>query len=617
MLILLIAWLGLLWFSFGIGTAILHRIQGHSFERVGDRFIISIWLGIIIISITLLTVSLFLPLSSIFSLVTILFISLVAVFYKKSIILNELKNIRSSLSLFSILIVSGIILSIAAFVSRRVVWYDTGLYHFQAIRWLSQFGVVPGLALLHHRFGFTSSWFALAAPFNLGIFESHLATLTGGFILLIATLHFLIGTKRIWNNQAYFEDWFIVIALFLGIGFSVWMGMPISPSPDLPVMFLTLTIAWLFIKLEKSPTIFSNFPVVDVRLIPLLLSAGAVTFKVSSLALLLFSLIFYIINKTQKIKCFIVASLLSFVIILPLLTANSVTSGCPLYPSSFTCLELPWSLKYDQLKQISSSISSWAKWTGSPPENANSWNWIWTWLTSDKLYFLNRQTALLIILSVILVLVYQFVLKKSNLVNQNKMLLFLGVGGTIYFMVTAPTLRFGLGYLLILPSFFLGLICYNFSSKAIVMIIGIFGLLISLEGSYSYYDVHSFGQNLMLISLLLTFILLIFRLNIPLKILIILPIFTLASLSVATYLMSNQNYLGEHQTDIFGFLPPPLISNIPIITRKINDVTYFNPEKGDQCWAATLLCTPEQPKNIQLRLPKSGFGKGFIHQVVH
>jgi hypothetical protein len=327
----LIAWLGLLWFSFGIGTAILHRLQGNSFERVGDRFIISIWLGIIVISIALLTVSLFLPLSSIFSLVTILFISLVAVFYKKSIILNELKNIQSRLSPFWILIVSGILLSIAAFVSRRVVWYDTGLYHFQAIRWLSQFGVVPGLALLLHRFGFTSSWFALVAPFNLGIFESHLTTLTGGFILLIATLHFLIGTKRIWNNQAYFEDWFIVIALFLGIGFSVWMGMPISPSPDLPVMLLTLTIAWLFIKLEKSPTIFSNFPVLDVRLIPLVLSAGAVTFKVSSLPLLLFSLIFYIVNKTQKIKCFIVGSSLSFVIILPLLTANSVTSGCPLY----------------------------------------------------------------------------------------------------------------------------------------------------------------------------------------------------------------------------------------------------------------------------------------------
>ena len=300
MLILSIAWLALLWFSFGIGNAILHQLQGHSFERVGDRFIISIWLGIIIISIALLTVSLFLPLSSIFSLVTILFISLVAVFYKKSIILNELKNIRSSLSLFLILIVSGIILSIAAFVSRRVVWYDTGNYHFQAIRWLSQFGVVPGLALIHHRFGFTSSWFALAAPFNSGIFESRLTTLTSGLILLIATLHFLICAKRLWNNQAYFEDWFITIALFWAIALIIWIqGLAISPSPDLPIIFLTLTIAWLFVKIGNFP---ATFFILDARLIPLILSAGAFTIKLSSLLLLFVSLIFYVLNRTQKIK---------------------------------------------------------------------------------------------------------------------------------------------------------------------------------------------------------------------------------------------------------------------------------------------------------------------------
>ena len=107
MLVLSIAWLGLLWLSFGIGTAILDQLQGNSFERIGDRFIISIWLGIILISIALLILSLFLPLSSIFSLITILFINLIAIFYKKSIILSEFKNIRSSLSLYWILIIKS------------------------------------------------------------------------------------------------------------------------------------------------------------------------------------------------------------------------------------------------------------------------------------------------------------------------------------------------------------------------------------------------------------------------------------------------------------------------------------------------------------------------------
>jgi len=89
MLVLSIAWLGLFWLSFGIGTAILHQLQGNRFERIGDRFIISIWLGIVIILISLQAVSLFFPLSSIFSLVTVLFISSIAIFYKRSVVLNE------------------------------------------------------------------------------------------------------------------------------------------------------------------------------------------------------------------------------------------------------------------------------------------------------------------------------------------------------------------------------------------------------------------------------------------------------------------------------------------------------------------------------------------------
>ena len=44
--------------------------------------------------------------------------------------------------------------------------YDTGLYHAQAIRWIEEYGVVPGLANLHSRFGYNSASFALSAFFS-------------------------------------------------------------------------------------------------------------------------------------------------------------------------------------------------------------------------------------------------------------------------------------------------------------------------------------------------------------------------------------------------------------------------------------------------------------------
>ncbi|MGB7441936.1 MAG: hypothetical protein WA919_12765 [Coleofasciculaceae cyanobacterium] len=51
---------------------------------------------------------------------------------------------------------------------------------------MSEFGAVPGIALIHHIFSFTSSWFALAAPLNAEVFGSHDSAVTNGFIFFIA-----------------------------------------------------------------------------------------------------------------------------------------------------------------------------------------------------------------------------------------------------------------------------------------------------------------------------------------------------------------------------------------------------------------------------------------------
>ena len=47
----------------------------------------------------------------------------------------------------------------AFFTSRGYIHYDTDLYHAQSIRWLEEYGIVPGLANLHERFAYNSSFF--------------------------------------------------------------------------------------------------------------------------------------------------------------------------------------------------------------------------------------------------------------------------------------------------------------------------------------------------------------------------------------------------------------------------------------------------------------------------
>ena len=46
-----------------------------------------------------------------------------------------------------------------------VIMDDTESYHLQSIKWIQEYGTVPGLVNLHERFGFNSSWFSCVALF--------------------------------------------------------------------------------------------------------------------------------------------------------------------------------------------------------------------------------------------------------------------------------------------------------------------------------------------------------------------------------------------------------------------------------------------------------------------
>ncbi|QNP52660.1 hypothetical protein H9L05_02570 [Hymenobacter qilianensis] len=46
--------------------------------------------------------------------------------------------------------------------------FDSGLYHFQTLKWLNEYPTVPGLGNLHGRLAFNSSWFPLLSLFRYG-----------------------------------------------------------------------------------------------------------------------------------------------------------------------------------------------------------------------------------------------------------------------------------------------------------------------------------------------------------------------------------------------------------------------------------------------------------------
>src|SRR6266849_3441253 len=214
MISFIILWLALIVVCTIVGVNILQLLRTRQFDRSGDRFIVSVWLGIAVVSLLLLTASLVVALTPLVG--TMLAAGLVSISLLRRDTRREVRTFSVALSLRLILGALVLALGVAVYTSQPIRYYDTGLYHFGAIRWLSRFGAVPGLALLHFRFGLASAWFTLGAPFNAGFLEARTTALLPGLALFLAGSHFLICTSRCLLDRARLSDRFIVSAsLFL------------------------------------------------------------------------------------------------------------------------------------------------------------------------------------------------------------------------------------------------------------------------------------------------------------------------------------------------------------------------------------------------------------------
>ncbi|OLT59727.1 LIC_10190 family membrane protein [Moorena bouillonii] len=564
-----------------IGTAVLNVLQADSFKRVSDRIIAAVWLGIVVLSIALLATSLVFPLNSWVGWCTAASLSLLSLTSQPT--RHEIANLCFMLFPNLALGLLTLEFGVAAFTSRQVTWLDTGLYHYGAIRWLSEYGAVPGIALLLQQLGFTSSWFALAAPFNPPILDAQVSAITNGFAFLLAIVHCLIALAQLFSNKAQLSDWFIVICSLIVLPLLVLSShmsdILVSPSPDIPVILLTVIIAWamLIIAHHRSSSVtqdenssFKN-KFYD-QFIPLILAAGAVSIKLTSLPLLLISVIFYTVFSRFCVKRLVIGGVITTLLLSPMFAVNIITSGCPLFPSSFFCLDLPWSWTAAEAKAVAENTRVWGIWFDSPPPNIPPWLWKFVlWLIASTL---NQIATGIILISILLAI---SILRTS--INHRLWgliwVLGLAISGTIFMMLYAPVIRLGVGYLIIIPSLYITIF---FNKK-----IGNFNFLITKK-----IPVSKIWKNL--------------------------PIFSRTSylaLAVITLV------IVLNQKTHYRLILPPQMMRSDLVKKQVNGINYFSPqdispEEHELCWSAKLPCAFELEDNIKLRDPNRGIKGGFI-----
>jgi hypothetical protein len=437
MLLLLVVWCLLAACCAPIGAAILRVSHAEaSFEEDPlDYGILSIWLGLLAVGCVFLALALVIPLSPWCALLPLAAAALLL--SREPLRSSVLRPIPSPLAIACVLTILGL-----AYHGSTVLVdaYDTGLYHQQAISWLSHFGLVKGLTWLHFRLGWPSSWFALAAVLNHGPIEGRGSGMVGEFAIVLVLVHFLGKLYRVAAALMRPADWYLLAAYPILLAAAWYWHFDLSSGTDVPGWTLTVLIGWTALIVSKPQ------PNARAFLLPMIVAALAVACKLTVLPLIPAGLLFAIAHAKGRWWNREWITLGAAAVAVPVLTlgaANLIISGCPMYPSTLGCLTTSWSIPVAMAQYVTSDIRDASRWLGIPGSEIHGYRWLAYWV-------IQKEKLAAVLVTIVATIVVLLPYRRGR--RECCWMLLFGYAGLAMIAVNAPNLRYGLGFFLLFPA---------------------------------------------------------------------------------------------------------------------------------------------------------------------
>lgn len=298
---------------------------------------------------------LFLPINIITLLGILIVFGLISGLRKKEI-LQTFRNCRivkqNNSVLFYIVFLVFLVL-IMVFNAGPVTMDDTSSYHIQMVKWIQEFGSVPGIANLHMRFGFNSSWFSsiglLSYPFpGLNTYVSLNGLLCVWFCYFLLEKIFVFSKTGESDKTLNHQIGTLILLLLCLFNWSMIRGSASSANYD---FINTCCIATLFIDLYNN----QNKAPIEWLIWPVYLF----TVRIMNFPLLILSLVYiFRFLKPVSIKSLLLILFFGGFIIVPFLIRNIILSGYLVFPVyQFDFFSFDW--KADKMKLI--EISNYIK----------------------------------------------------------------------------------------------------------------------------------------------------------------------------------------------------------------------------------------------------------------
>ena len=354
----------------------------------------------------------------------------------------------------------AVILLMAYGSSRGYMHYDTTLYHASAIRWIEEYGVVPGLANLQSRYGYNSAEFAHNALYSFKWYTGRSLHCTTGFLAMVSA-HLLYDKELFTGRRTIQSVDFVRIGLLYYLG--VLFAQMVSPASDYVANLLIFDILILMLGRVKDRTL----PADHYVLISLLAIYG-ITVKVSLAPMVLICLIpfvYYIIKKDVRSILFCIVS--GLVIAVPYFIRGYILSGWILYPSTLIKLGNPdWQVPIGEAQYDAKEISMW----GRGITDATKWsevtltNWIPSWFVALDTVEKVLITAVITSTVVLVAIEIRLGLSKNRRgLQRYNILLELPIAwimllGVVTWFAGAPLGRYGLGFVRSFPLLVVGIL---------------------------------------------------------------------------------------------------------------------------------------------------------------
>lgn len=460
------------------------------------------------------------------------------------------------------LIAAALVLVWAYCTSRGYMHYDSDLYHAQSIRWIEEYGVVPGLGNIHVRFAYNSSFFALSALYSMRFLGGQSLHTVNGFFALLLSLEVLkmFRSRRLRKESGgrlfRLSDFARLGALYY---LTVLYRDIVAPASDYAVMCVVflIIIRWLsHLEQNDHPVApYALLCVAGVYAVTLKLTAGCILFLVLKPA--------WMLLKEKRGKEIAVYLLMGVLVLAPWVIRTALISGYLIYPfPALDILNVDWKIPPEAAARDAAEIRTWgrglndAALVGMP---FAEWfpHWFSTTLpTLGKLFVTADLVCTAVWAGLLAAAVIRLRKKKGMPGEWDALLVLTGVVLSYgFWQLSAPLLRYGYAYVLLVIVLTAGVLYQKWKIPAAAD--RVFGVLVFL---FLAVKALTFGRYAW-------------------------------SVSDEPYYVAQQDY-GNYELDSF----------------EVNDMCFYYPKNGDRVGYEAF---PAIPAKIEFEFRGEGIQDGF------